>query len=104
MCTGVELAAASLLVGAASAGASYMQGQQAQSQQKKAAAKNETMQKQTLDAQEQDMNRRNQKKPNVAAIGASNQAEGNANSTLLSGVGGIDLSKLTLGSNTLLGA
>lgn len=49
-------------------------------------------------------NKANAKTPNIAALLAANQSPGGVGSTMLTGPGGVDTSKLTLGRNTLLGA
>ena len=49
-------------------------------------------------------NKANAKTPDILALLAANKAPGGAGSTMLTGPGGVDTSKLTLGRNTLLGA
>lgn len=55
-----------------------------------------------LAQQEREINRKNAKKPNVAAILNTNR-NATSNQTLLAGPQGVDPSSLQLGTNTLLG-
>lgn len=103
MCEPTTLAIASLVLTAAGTGAAYVQGQQQQAQQKNASRKANENAKSSLAQQEQEMNRRNAKQPNVAALTADNNNAASLGNTLLSGVGGVDPSQLTLGKNTVLG-
>lgn len=62
------------------------------------------MSRKQADLADQANNKANAKTPNIAALLAGNQAPGGVGSTMLTGPGGVDTSKLTLGRNTLLGA
>ena len=62
------------------------------------------MSRKQADLADQANNRANAKAPDIAALLAGNQAPGGVGSTMLTGPGGVDTSKLTLGRNTLLGA
>lgn len=74
-------------------------------QQQRAYQKNALeMSRKQADLADQANNKANAKTPNIAALLASNQAPGGVGSTMLTGPGGVDTSKLTLGRNTLLGA
>lgn len=61
------------------------------------------MARKQADQADQANNKANAKMPNIAALLAGNQAPGGIGSTMLTGPGGIDPTKLTLGRNTLLG-
>lgn len=73
-------------------------------EQKKNNAASLALAKKQADLADQASNRANAKTPNIAALLAGNQAPGGVGSTMLTGSGGVDTSKLTLGRNTLLGA
>lgn len=74
-------------------------------QQQRAYQKNALeMSRKQADLADQANNKANAKTPNIAALLAGNQAPGGVGSTMLTGPGGVDTSKLTLGRNTLLGA
>jgi hypothetical protein len=74
-------------------------------QQQRAYQKNALeMSRKQADLADQANNKANAKTPNIAALLAGNQAPGGVGSTMLTGAGGVDTSKLTLGRNTLLGA
>ena len=91
-------------VGAAAAGTA-VQTVQAKKADKRAKEANRIAEKNASEAlaQEKDATaRRNQKKPNVAAILANNKNK-LTNETALSGVGGVNSSQLAVGRNTLLG-
>jgi len=95
-------AAVSAVAGVASA---VNQAKQAKKADKRAAQANETAKKNAADAlqqQEREINRKNAKKPNVAAILSTNK-QATQNQTLLSGPQGVDPGSLQLGTNTLLG-
>lgn len=62
------------------------------------------MSRKQADLADQANNKANAKMPDIAALLAANKAPGGAGSTMLTGPGGVDTSKLTLGRNTLLGA
>ena len=62
------------------------------------------MSRKQADLADQANNKANAKVPDIAALLAGNQAPGGVGSTMLTGPGGVDTSKLTLGRNTLLGA
>lgn len=62
------------------------------------------MSRKQADLADQANNKANAKTPNIAALLAANQSPGGVGSTMLTGPGGVDTSKLTLGRNTLLGA
>lgn len=98
--------AVAAVAGVATVYASYT-GYQANkaNQQQRAYQKSalETSRKQA-DLADQANNKANAKVPNIAALLAGNQAPGGVGSTMLTGPGGVDTSKLTLGRNTLLGA
>lgn len=74
-------------------------------QQQRAYQKNALeMSRKQADLADQANNKANAKVPDIAALLAGNQAPGGVGSTMLTGAGGVDTSKLTLGRNTLLGA
>ena len=74
-------------------------------QQQRAYQKNALeMSRKQADLADQANNTANAKVPDIAALLAGNQAPGGVGSTMLTGAGGVDTSKLTLGRNTLLGA
>lgn len=73
-------------------------------EQKKNNAASLAMAKKQADLADQANNKANAKVPDIAALLAGNQAPGGVGSTMLTGPGGVDTSKLTLGRNTLLGA
>lgn len=56
------------------------------------------------DMADQANNKANAKTPDIAALLAGNRNPGGVGSTMLTGPGGVDTSKLALGRNTLLGA
>lgn len=90
---------------AAGAGVSFINGQAQAKQQKKAASQAEENANKLYSQQEQANNRMNARKPNVDALFAQNQIEGQqgASGTMLTGPQGVDPSSLTLNKNTLLG-
>lgn len=92
-------------VGVLGTAASVYQGQQQQKQMKKASAEAKAASDRQLALAEQEMNKVDAKSPNVQGMRNQNaMAEGeNATATMLTGAGGVDPSKLTLGKNTLLG-
>ena len=62
------------------------------------------MSRKQADLADQANNKANPKTPDILALHAANKAPGGVGSTMLTGPGGVDTSKLTLGRNTLLGA
>lgn len=62
------------------------------------------MSRRQADLADQANNRANAKTPDIAALLAGNRNPGGVGSTMLTGPGGVDTSKLALGRNTLLGA
>lgn len=93
----------SAIVGAVSAIGSFAQGQSQAKAAKKAAKQQQANAERMYKMQEEDMNRRNAKKPNVAALMSANMA-GEGPSTALTGPQGISPESLYLGKNTALGA
>lgn len=94
-----------LVAGGLLGGASIYQGEQARKAQSEATreAKQNAI-KAEADSTRQ-MNAAGAKAPDTGALMAANEAaaKGGAGSTMLTGVGGVDPSLLTLGKNTLLG-
>ena len=84
----------------AAANAATMQAQMA------AADRTFQLQSAQYDTEQQNMNRLNQKAPDVMSIIAQNaqQARSGQSSTMLTGPGGVDTSKLLLGKSTVLGS
>lgn len=62
------------------------------------------MSRKQADLADQANNKANAKTPDILALLAANKSPGGVGSTMLTGPGGVDTSKLTLGRNTLLGA
>lgn len=60
--------------------------------------------RQQAELADQANNKANAKTPDILALLAANKSPGGVGSTMLTGPGGVDTSKLTLGRNTLLGA
>lgn len=102
MCGPAALPVVSTLVSVVSAVQKFAAGRKADKRAKEANAQAKESSEKALKQQERDMNRRNSKKPNVAAILAGNQ-QATQNTTLLTGPGGVDPNSLNLGKNTLLG-
>lgn len=99
-------AVAAVAVGAATAYVGY-QGYQANkaNQQQRAYQKSALeMSRKQADLADQANNKANAKTPDIAALLAGNQNPGGVGSTMLTGPGGVDTTKLALGRNTLLGA
>lgn len=91
---------------AAAAYASYTgyQANKANQQQRAYQKSALEMSRKQADLADQANNKANAKVPDIAALLAANQSPGGVGSTMLTGPGGVDTSKLTLGRNTLLGA
>lgn len=83
----------------------YKQGKEANALQEQATKQAAANAKATADAATEASNRANQKQPDSGALLSANLTTGKAgqSSTMLTGVGGIDPSLLTLGKMTLLG-
>ncbi len=92
----------SAAVGVASAVQSFSAGKKADKRSKQALAQNKESSEKALAQQERENNRKNAKKPNVAALLNKNNLA-TQNETLLAGPQGVDPSTLRLGQNTLLG-
>ncbi|MGQ0595789.1 hypothetical protein [Aquabacterium sp.] len=102
----MAFAVAAVAVGAATAYVGY-QGYQANkaNQQQRAYQKSALeMSRKQADLADQANNKANAKTPDILALLAANKSPGGVGSTMLTGPGGVDTSKLTLGRNTLLGA
>lgn len=102
----MSFAVAAVTVGVATAYVGY-QGYQANkaNQQQREYQKNALdLSRKQADLADQANNKANAKMPDIAALLAANKAPGGVGSTMLTGPGGVDTSKLTLGRNTLLGA
>lgn len=96
-----------VLAGAAVAGTAYTiyNGEKTRSIQNKANQQAKATAAATAQQAEEASNKANARRPDVAGLLAGNSAaQGGQGSTMLTGAGGIDLSQLTLGKNTLLGA
>lgn len=92
-------------VGAATAYVAY-QGYQANKANQQQRAYQESaleMSRKQADLADQANNKANAKTPDIAALLAGNKSPGGVGTTMLTGPGGVDTSKLTLGRNTLLG-
>ena len=103
MCTGLEIAAIGMMLGA---GATGIQQSAALNKQKDAGSEAQRQAQATAAAQDQAYNAANKKRPNVGAMQAANMQAatmGGAGSTMLTGPAGIDPSALSLGKTTLLG-
>lgn len=100
------IAGISLAVAAAGAAASGIQSAAAADQQKKAAAKSAKLAADQNQLATDQINKANAKSPDTAAIASANEqaAKGGVSSTMLTGVGGVDSSTLSLGKSTLLGS
>lgn len=105
MCEPTTIAIAGAVAAAAGTAATIYNGQQQQKEMKKANQQAKAASDRQLALAEQEMNKVDAKSPNVQGMRNQNaMAEGeNATATMLTGAGGVDPSKLTLGKNTLLG-
>jgi len=105
MCEPTTLAIIGATAAVAGTAATVYNGQQQQKEMKKANAQAKAASDKQLAMAESEMNKVDAKSPNVAGMRNQNaMAEGaNATATMLTGPGGIDPSKLSLGKNTLLG-
>lgn len=92
----------SAILGAVTSG---IQGQQQAKQAKKASAQAQQNADRLYAQQDQENNRRNARGPDVNALFAQNELEGQqgASGTMLTGPMGVDPNSLMLGKNTLLG-
>lgn len=103
MCDPITAIVAGSVLGA---GAQIYAGSKAASAQNKATAQAKTAAANAAARQDVETNRANARSPDLAAIMGRNAAgaSGGVGSTMLTGPAGIDLSQLTLGKQTLLGA
>jgi len=94
-----------LVLAAAGTAATVYQGEQARSAQNKAGDQAKAAAATTAQQSEEATNRANAKSPDTAAAMAAAlmSGKGGNGSTMLTGAGGIDPSKLLLGKQTLLG-
>lgn len=101
MCTGFEVA---LISAAASAGASYYQGEQQKKAGEKAAKQSQANADKQLAMAEAEANKQANKSPNTQGLYDENaRAAREASGTMLTGPQGIDPNTLALGKNVLLG-
>ena len=101
---GVSAVTVAAVTAAAYAGYTGYQANKANQQQREYQKNALEVSRKQAELADQANNKANVKTPDILALLAANKSPGGVGSTMLTGPGGVDTSKLTLGRNTLLGA